>query len=142
LLTDVEWGGELSSQFAFIHDLHRELLYASIPAGRRAELHRAVAERLEQGYGLDARERAAEIALHCVRGGNALGALEYLRLAAEQALRRSGHREAIIHLDEALRQLKAARRIGPSWRSGARLRSRSGSGTKGAWPGPSTPSPP
>jgi DNA-binding winged helix-turn-helix (wHTH) protein/tetratricopeptide (TPR) repeat protein len=110
-LTDVEWGRGVSSRFAFIHDLHRELLYQSIPAGRRAELHRAVAERLEQGYGLDARERAAEIALHCVRGGNALGALEFLRLAAEQALRRSGHREAIIHLDEALRQLKAARGV-------------------------------
>ncbi len=111
LLADVEWGGEVTTRFAFIHDLHRELLYDRIPPGRRAELHREVADRLEEGYGVEAPERAAEIALHCVRGHDASAALEYLRLAAEQALRRSGHREAILHLSEALQQLKTARGV-------------------------------
>jgi DNA-binding winged helix-turn-helix (wHTH) protein/predicted ATPase len=108
LVGDAEWGGEISTRFAFIHDLHRQLLYERIPSGRRAELHREVADRLEEGHGFDAPERAAEIALHRVRGHDAEGAVEYLRLAAEQALRRSGHREAIRHLVEALHQLRTA----------------------------------
>jgi DNA-binding winged helix-turn-helix (wHTH) protein/predicted ATPase len=111
VMGDANLGGEVSTRFAFIHDLHRELLYNRIPAGRRAELHREVADRLEQAYGSQAPERAAEIALHSVRGHDASGALEYLPLAAEEALRRSGHREAILHLEEALQQLKTARGV-------------------------------
>jgi len=111
VLADVEWAGEVSTRFAFIHDLHRELLYERIPAGRQAELHRKVADRLKEAYRHEAAEQAAEIALHCVRGRDASGALEYLRLAAEQALRRSGHREAVLHLEEALEQLKSAREV-------------------------------
>jgi DNA-binding winged helix-turn-helix (wHTH) protein/tetratricopeptide (TPR) repeat protein len=110
-LGEAAWVGKPSTRFAFIHDLHREVLYERIPAGRRAELHREVADRLEEGYGDGAPERAAEIALHCVRGHIPQRAVEYLRLAAERALRLSGHPEAILHLDEALQQLKAARGV-------------------------------
>ena len=107
-VAETDWGGEVSTRFAFVHDLHRELLYDRIPPGRRATLHRSVADRLEEGYGPDAPERAAEIALHCVRGHDASGALEYLRLAGEQALQRSGPREAVRHLTDALAQLEVA----------------------------------
>jgi DNA-binding winged helix-turn-helix (wHTH) protein/predicted ATPase len=110
-LGEAAWAGEPTTRFAFIHDLHREVLYERIPSGRRAGLHREVAARLEMGYGDEAPERAAEIAMHCVRGHVPRRAVEYLQLAAGQALRRSGHREAILHLDEALQQLAAARGV-------------------------------
>jgi DNA-binding winged helix-turn-helix (wHTH) protein/tetratricopeptide (TPR) repeat protein len=112
MLGESRWaGGRVSTLFAFIHDLHREVLYRRIPSGRRAELHRELAGLLEAGYGPEAPERAAEIALHSVRGQDAARAVEYLRLAAEQALRRSGYREALGHLGEALEQLKIAGRV-------------------------------
>ena len=111
-LTDAQWAdGGASARFAFIHDLHRELLFDRIPAGRRVTLHRDLAGRLEAGYGDQAPERAPEIAFHCVRGHDPARAVEYLRLAAEQALRRGGLREAARHLGEALDQLKAARDV-------------------------------
>ncbi len=109
LLGEAEWAsGELSTQFAFLHDLHREALYDRIPAGRRAGLHREVVDRLERGYGAEAPERAAEIAFHCIEGRDAAAAVEHLREAAEQARRRGGLREAVRHLNDALEQLKAA----------------------------------
>ena len=109
LLGEAEWGPrQISTQFAFLHDLHREALYDRIPAGRRAGLHREVAHRLEQGYGEGAPERAVEIAFHCIEGRDAPGAVEHLRAAAEQARRRGGLREATRHLNQALDQLKAA----------------------------------
>ena len=56
----VAWpDGTVSAGFRFAHDLHRTVLYERIPAGRRARLHAAVADRLERAYGPDAAGHAA-----------------------------------------------------------------------------------
>lgn len=101
-----EWpDGTLSGRFGFVHELHQQVLYERVPAARRARLHRQVGEALERGYGGTARERAAELAIHFVEGRDARRAVRYLRLAAEHALSRSAHREAIDYLDRALELL-------------------------------------
>jgi DNA-binding winged helix-turn-helix (wHTH) protein/predicted ATPase len=99
----VAWpDGSVSAGFAFAHDLHRAVLYDRIPAGRRARLHGAVAARLERAYGPAAPEHAAELAAGFLLGRDHTKAVGYLQAAAEQALGRSAHREAIQHLEVLL----------------------------------------
>jgi predicted ATPase len=96
----VAWSdGTVSAGFRFAHDLHRTVLYERIPAGRRARLHAAVAQRLERAYGPDAPERAAELASQFLGGHDHPRAAGYLQAAAAQALGRSAHREAIQQLE-------------------------------------------
>ena len=53
--------GTVSACYVFVHDLYRETLYGRIPPRRRARLHVRIGERLETGYGVQARELAAEL---------------------------------------------------------------------------------
>jgi predicted ATPase len=99
----VAWpDGTVSAGFRFAHDLHRTVLYDRIPAGRRARLHAAVADRLEQAYGAAAAGHAAELAAHLLAGHDHARAVPYLQAAAMQALGRSAPREAIQHLQVLL----------------------------------------
>jgi adenylate cyclase len=86
----------------FVHDLYRDTLYGRIPPRRRARLHVGIGTRLETGYGVQARASAAELAVHFVEGNDVPRAVRYLRYAAEQALARSAHREALELLQQAL----------------------------------------
>ena len=91
----LEWpGGVLSARFRFIHALYREAVYGRVPAGRRSRLHRLIGEELEKAYGARADANANQLARHFRYGGDHPRAIRYFRLAAEQALRRSAHREA------------------------------------------------
>ncbi len=101
-----EWSdGIVTSLYVFQHDLYREVLYDSIPARRRLELHRRVAVRLEVAYGSQAARHAAELALHFSRGRKATRTIRFAQLAAEQDLRRGGVREALAHIGEGLAAL-------------------------------------
>jgi DNA-binding SARP family transcriptional activator len=103
---DEHWpDGTVASRFAFSHDLHREVLYGRLPAGRRATLHRRVGLRLDAAYGARAAEIATELADHFVEGGDAGRAVVSLRLAGEQALHRLAHPEALEHLQRGLQTL-------------------------------------
>jgi predicted ATPase len=98
-----EWpDGTVAACFGFIHHFYQEVLYDRVSVGRQVRLHRQIGERLEAGYGAHAPERAAELAMHFVRGRKPERAVEYLRLAAEHALQRSAPREAIEHLTQGL----------------------------------------
>jgi DNA-binding winged helix-turn-helix (wHTH) protein/tetratricopeptide (TPR) repeat protein len=102
----VAWpDGTVSAGFRFAHDLHRTVLYDRIPAGRRARLHVAVADRLERGYGPAAATHAPELAGHLTAGHDHARAVPYLQAAAMQALGRSAPREAIQHLESLLNAL-------------------------------------
>ena len=91
-----EWpDGTIAVQFEWSHHVIQQVLYARVTATRRARLHRQIGLRLEAGYHQAARMMAAELATHFVRGRDRPRALQYLKLAAEQALSRSAHREAI-----------------------------------------------
>ncbi len=76
-----------------------------MPAARKARLHRQIGERLEAGYGAQGGDIASDLARHFVRGHDPHRAVRYLQRVAEQALRRSAHREAITHLTSALELL-------------------------------------
>ena len=92
----LEWpGGGLSARFRFIHALYREAVYQRVPAGRRSRLHRLIGEELEKAYGAQADANANQLARHFRYGGDHPRSIRYFRLAAEQALRRSAHREAV-----------------------------------------------
>jgi len=95
----------ISARYRFAHDLYQETLYVGLPPARRARLHREIGRRLEHAYGERAHEIASTLAAHYVRGGETESAIRWLQLAAERALTRSGHREAIEHLTLALAQV-------------------------------------
>lgn len=83
-----EWpDGTVSARYAFAHALYQTVLYDRVPAGRRAELHRRVAEREEQGQQDQAGARAALLAMHFERGRDYRRAVKYLGQAADNALR-------------------------------------------------------
>jgi predicted ATPase len=79
----------------FVHALHRKVLYDHVPPTRRAELHRRIGEGIEALYSEDARELAAELAVHFEQGRDDEKAVAYFHRAAENAARRSANREAI-----------------------------------------------
>jgi DNA-binding winged helix-turn-helix (wHTH) protein/tetratricopeptide (TPR) repeat protein len=92
----LEWpSGAISARFRFIHALYREAVYRRVPAGRRSRLHRFIGEQLEKAYGAQADANANQLARHFRYGGDHPRSIRYFRLAAEQALRRSAHREAV-----------------------------------------------
>ena len=72
-----------------------------VPEGRRLRLHRRIGLREEAGYGAQAREHAAELAMHFERGQDYQRAVHYLQQAAVNALQRYAYREAVPHLTTA-----------------------------------------
>lgn len=97
--------GTVAAQYRFLHALHQEVLYNRIPAGQRMRLHRRIGMRLEAGHVGKAREIAAELAEHFVRGGEAPRAVQYLLHAGENARQRSAYQEAIAHLTRGIEML-------------------------------------
>src|SRR5262245_48373114 len=83
--------GTVASRYRFVHALYRDVLYTHVRGARRVALHRQLGARQEQGYGARAAEIATELAVHFERGRDAERAVKYLRLAAENASRRSAH---------------------------------------------------
>jgi DNA-binding winged helix-turn-helix (wHTH) protein/predicted ATPase len=94
--------GTVSGRYGFRHALYQEVLYGRIGSGRRMRCHRAIGTRLEGAYGVQAGERAAELARHFERGCELARAVHYLRQAGTNALRRSAHREAVALLTQGL----------------------------------------
>ena len=97
--------GTVSACYRFIHALYHEVVYARVSAAQRVRLHQQIGARKEAGYGSQARDIAAELAMHFVRGREPHRAVQYLRLAGENAVRRSAHQEAIAHLTQGLELL-------------------------------------
>ena len=101
-----EWpDGTVSAQYRFIHGLYQEVLYDRVSASRRVRLHQKIGERLELVYGQRAGEMAAELAMHFERSRDYRRAIPHLCQAADNALQRSAHQEAVQHLTKALELL-------------------------------------
>ena len=102
-----EWPDKtISACYRFRHALYQEVLYERIAASRRVRWHRHIGDRLEAGYGAQAREIAAELAVHFVRGRDVPRAVHYLQVAGEQAVQRSAYSDAIAHLRHGLALLE------------------------------------
>jgi DNA-binding winged helix-turn-helix (wHTH) protein/predicted ATPase len=94
--------GTITARYGFTHDLYQQVAYQRLGAAHTVRLHRQLARRLETAYGLQASELAAELAWHCEQGQDPARAVPYLQQAAETAVRRHAHREAIDYLRRAL----------------------------------------
>ena len=102
-----EWPDKtISACYRFRHALYQEVLYERVAASRRVRWHRHIGDRLEAGYGAQAREIAAELAVHFVRGRDVPRAVHYLQVAGEQAVQRSAYSDAIAHLRHGLALLE------------------------------------
>ena len=95
-------GGTVTACYQFMHALYHEVVYARVSAGHRVRLHQQIGVRKEVGYGEQASQIAAELAVHFARGHDAGRAVHYLHHAGENALWRSAYQEAITHLTRGL----------------------------------------
>jgi DNA-binding winged helix-turn-helix (wHTH) protein/predicted ATPase len=94
--------GTLTSRYGFRHALCRNVLYERIPIGQRQQWHRRVAREIELWHASNPEAVAAELALHFEQGRDDRSAVRYLALAAQTAILRSAHREALGYLTRAL----------------------------------------
>ncbi len=99
---DIWSDGTIATRYGFIHDLYREICYQRVPAGRQAQWHQHIGNRLEVGYGPCAGDISAELAAHFTRGHDASRAFHYWRLAGETALQRCAHQETVTCFENAL----------------------------------------
>ena len=98
-----EWpDGTFTPRYHFRHALYQQGVYAQLGSGQKVRLHRLIGERKERGYGERVGEIAGELAVHFEQGRDYGRAVRYRQLAAEQALRRSGQHETIMHCDKGL----------------------------------------
>ena len=95
--------GSISSRYEFSHALYREVFYRRQAPAQRTRTHRRIGERLERLYAGHETTIASELAEHFEHSNDWLGALKYLRLAAENARRRYANREAGVILRRALK---------------------------------------
>jgi predicted ATPase len=103
----VEWpDGTVTAQYRFRHALYQEVLYGHLSPARRVAVHRRIGERLAAGFGPRAGEIAAELAVHFERGRDYEQAIRFLARAAETALQRLAHREALDYADRGLQLLE------------------------------------
>ena len=98
-----EWpDGTSSGRYRFGHALYRQVLYEGLGSARRRQLHRRIGLRLEAGYGAQAGEVAAQLAVHFERGGEVLRAVHYWQQTGETAVRRNAHHDAVAALRQGL----------------------------------------
>jgi hypothetical protein len=94
--------GTGTARFGFIHAVYQNVLYHGLTVPRR---HQRIGARIEAAFGTENDEVAAELALHFTEAGDAARALVQRRHAAARAVGRRAYREAIDHLEQALRLL-------------------------------------
>ncbi len=98
-----EWpDGTLGGRYSFLHALYQQGLYERVAEARRVRLHRRIGERKAAAYGERTREIANELATHFSAGRDFQRAVRFLRSAAENAVRRHAHQEAVGHVKKAL----------------------------------------
>jgi predicted ATPase len=101
-----EWpDGTGSGRYRFAHTLYRQVLYEGLGSVRRRHLHRRIGLRLEAGYGAQAGEIAARLAVHFERGGEIARAVRYWQQVGDTAVRRNSHAEAVAALEKGLHLL-------------------------------------
>jgi DNA-binding winged helix-turn-helix (wHTH) protein len=98
--------GTTTPRHRFIHVLYRDVPYRLMAPMRRSQIHHRIAECGVAIYGDRRSEIAAELAMHFEQSHDWPRALEYLLQAAENAVRRSAHHEAIDLANRGLEALK------------------------------------
>jgi DNA-binding winged helix-turn-helix (wHTH) protein/tetratricopeptide (TPR) repeat protein len=94
--------GSVTGVYQFTHSLYREVLYRECSPSAKVRLHQRIGSALEQLWNGNRSQVASELARHFQEGHDYARAVQYLRLAAENAAQRFAYREAIAILEEAL----------------------------------------
>jgi predicted ATPase len=94
MLADVE--------YVFKHALTQEVAYNSLLIERRKTIHEQTGDAISSMFREHLDDYLMELAHHYSRSANMSKAIEHLRLAGQQAIRRSAHRAAIVHLSTAM----------------------------------------
>jgi len=100
--------GRHGMQHAFRHALYQQVVYAHVTPALCRLLHGRVAACLEIGFASELAHIAPQLALQFERAAESEHAVQYRRLAAEQAMSRYAYAQAIEHLRAALTDLAAA----------------------------------
>lgn len=96
----------LTCRYAFVHILYQQALYADLPPARRAGLSLSLARTLQNHYGLENPDAAAQLGCLFEVGRDFAQAAKQFYRAAENAGRMFAHREAIVLAKRALRLLR------------------------------------
>lgn len=94
-----------NGEWRFAHDKLRIAALEAIPDEVRPELHREIAEAIEQVYP-DSQEQASTLAYHWRSAGDILKELFYVQQAGDHALRISAYGEAMDHFKRILELLQ------------------------------------
>jgi tetratricopeptide (TPR) repeat protein len=90
------------SRYRFRHFLFQAYLYSHLDGVERARRHEAVGLALEELYGEQTGEIAAQLARHFKEAGLAARAVSYLLRAGDRALQLQAHQEALIQYRQGL----------------------------------------
>jgi len=93
--------GAVSARYRFAHAIYQNVFYRALPAAQRIRLHLVVAERWETIHRESIEDFAVELAMHFEEGRAYHRAITYLRMAADNELRRSANNEATSYLMKA-----------------------------------------
>ena len=93
--------GEISGHYDFRHSLYREVLYGRLSESARSKLHLLLAQRLKSLCDPCEQELATELALHFEGGRDYEQAVNYLLVAADNAVGRFAYRDCIEILHHA-----------------------------------------
>jgi DNA-binding winged helix-turn-helix (wHTH) protein/tetratricopeptide (TPR) repeat protein len=93
--------GDISAHYDFLHSLYREVLYGRLSEGARSKLHLLLAQRLKSLCDPCEQESATELALHFEGGRDYAQAVNFLLVAADNAVGRFAYRDCIAILRQA-----------------------------------------
>jgi class 3 adenylate cyclase/tetratricopeptide (TPR) repeat protein len=92
-------------EYTFKHALTHDVAYGGLLRERRRELHARIVDAIEGSYPDRLSEHVEQLAHHALDGEVWEKAATYLRQAGTKALARSAYREAVAHLERALKVL-------------------------------------
>ena len=99
----MDWpDGTQTPCYSFIHALHQQVTYDTIPPLRARRLHLEIGYRIENAYQRDIGRIAANLATHFERGRNYQKAVIYRQRAGEIAFERHAYQEVIDHINGGL----------------------------------------
>ncbi len=102
-----EWPNDnVIARYQFTHALYRDVLYKQLPPLRRTQLHHRIGQCIEEAFGTQAPQLAHTLATHFEQARQYKKAIDYLRQAANIALRRHANDETIVYLKRALQWLE------------------------------------
>jgi len=88
------------SSYSFVHGLFQEVAYSTLLKRRRQKIHQAAFRAIHSA--LTTEGPVEHLAEHAFNGGLWLEAVNYCRLAGRRAAARWSHREAVVHLENAV----------------------------------------